>query len=181
LLEPAIAVAEETQGPNHENTLNMLGTLASIELFNNEFSKGAVSFKALADRRSDLLGPTHPNTIGSRSNEAFCLGNSGKIDEALAIYSTLIPTMRESLPAGAPPIMSALIRSGMLLAERGESAEAEARIREGVIGLDRSMQKAPAFWKAIDEIRSTLAEHSDLLERLDLPVRDSTIAKVKTP
>ena len=87
--------------------------------------------------------------------------------------------MREALPAGAPQTMSALILSGMLLAERGESAEAEARIREGVIGLDRSMQKAPAFWKAIDEIRSRLAEHSDLLERLDLPVRDSTVANVE--
>ena len=174
-------VAEETQGPNHENTLNMLGTLATIELFNNEFSKGAVSFKALADRRSDLLGPTHPNTIMSRSNEAFCLGNTGEIDEAVAIYSNLLPTMRDALPAGDPLTMNALIRSGLLLAERGESAAAEARIREGVIGLDRSMQNAPGFWKAIDDIRSKLAEHPGLLERLDLPVRDSTVAKVKTP
>jgi serine/threonine protein kinase len=181
ILEPAIVHAEETLGPNHDITLDILGTLASIELFNNEFSKGAVSFKALADRRSDLLGPTHPNTIGSRSNEAHCLGKSGKSDEALAIYSTLLPTMRDALPAGAPPTMNALIRSGMLLAERGESAEAEARIREGVIGLDRSMQKTPVFWKVVDEIRSRLAEHADLLKRLDLPVRDSTLANVETP
>jgi hypothetical protein len=69
-------------------------------------------------------GPTHPETLGARSNHAIAVGATGEPDAARALYAELIPLAASVLGPDHPAVLDNRSNCALLAAASGNHAAA---------------------------------------------------------
>jgi tetratricopeptide (TPR) repeat protein len=100
--ERAYAVAVEVLPADHPEMLETMGRLATFYFEAGDNAKAEPLFEQALARHVEVLGEDHWRTLTFRANYAALLAETGRLDRALAEWSTSIEGLNSSLGAEHP-------------------------------------------------------------------------------
>jgi tetratricopeptide (TPR) repeat protein len=120
-------------------------------------------------RRPDMLGETHPRTLGARANMAYEIGRQGRHAEAEAIFREVIEAMGSAEAPGDHQTEALSVRHNlaMELLRQGKLDEAEAELEEilgelgSPTGRKSSAPVALAAAHGLGEVWSARGDHGE--------------------
>jgi tetratricopeptide (TPR) repeat protein len=90
--ERQVAYQEQTQGPDHPNTLTSRHNLATAYRAAGRTSEAITLHEQTLAASERILGADHPGTLDSRNNLAISYRAAGRIDEAIAMHQQTLAT-----------------------------------------------------------------------------------------
>jgi serine/threonine protein kinase/tetratricopeptide (TPR) repeat protein len=147
----AYALHREYRGADHPLTLMILNNLGMSTLDHGDDPQAALDMLVeAAEGRVRVLGPEHPQTLRSLSNQARALDRLGRLDEALPMYRKVFEARQRILGAAnrdtiwvGRSLAEALVRAGrideavtLVQAMRRDVAEAGGDATADGAGLD---------------------------------------------
>ena len=158
VLEQALAIAIETDGPDHPIVSAIENTMGVRDHFAGDSRSAEVHWRRAYAIMEAALGPDHPELFYSLGNLSEAMRDQGKFDEALetlqrvaALQRSLPPIHRERATT-MHNIAGVQLRRGQLEAARAGFREALA-MREAVFGPDD-----PAVANTLTELSDVLLE-----------------------
>jgi tetratricopeptide (TPR) repeat protein/predicted Ser/Thr protein kinase len=130
LLVEAIRILDATHGPDHEGSAIARSSLARLHLEREEYAEAEALFLAAADTMATIHGPDHPRALIAEGDIASVYRRTGRLDEALAVASSVVERARAALPEGHWFIGAFLSQEGSTLIELERFPEAEAALLE---------------------------------------------------
>jgi hypothetical protein len=132
----------EAVGPEHPETLTVMGNLARWIGSTGEVVTARDQFKALLPVMERVLGPEHPETLGARSHIAFWTGQAGEVEAARDQFAALLPVMESVLGPEHPATLTDRANFAFFTGTTGHFAVARdlyatlLPVRERVSGAD---------------------------------------------
>ena len=90
LLDRGLAVAMESLGPDHPDTLKTRDNSALWLGEGGRVNEALAHSQALLEDRRRILGPDHPDTLKTRNDLGWVLGEAGRVGEAVAHSQALL-------------------------------------------------------------------------------------------
>ena len=133
LLRRALEIARHNLGPEHEETLRVMISLAWAADGAGKVAEAESLFsQALEPRRLEVLGPEHPETLAAMVQLAWAYINVEKMLEGEGLFRRTLDASRRALGPGHPTTLFALNSLGYILTLQGKTAEAEPLVLEAV-------------------------------------------------
>jgi non-specific serine/threonine protein kinase/serine/threonine-protein kinase len=126
LLEDALESQRDNLGPEHPATLDVLSSLALLELERDRMTDAASLYSELLQSRRRVLGPDHPDTFKAMTGLAFVYRTQGRSDEAEALFVEALEGQRRVLGTEHPSVYGTMVRLAGLRSNQGRLDEAEA-------------------------------------------------------
>ena len=103
---------------NPEDWAEVQFAIANLLINQGQYGNAESILRTVVDIRTHLLGPEHPNTLGSRNNLALALREQGKYTEAEAQDRELIKIAEETWGPSIPTRLRAATTWPMRLASK---------------------------------------------------------------
>jgi tetratricopeptide (TPR) repeat protein len=166
-------------GTGEEQRLTITNSLAMLRGAEGKHDEAARLARTVAERRRDLLGPTHPATLTAENNLATSLTNAGEHEQAASLHRDVLARRTEVLGPDHPSTVSSMNNLAIALSRLAENDEAGAltrdvlRIRRGSLGADHpdTITAAMNLFTHLDrtgrddEADAVLAEFVPIVER----------------
>ncbi len=143
-IEKLLKESESRYGPDHEETLAIMHSLAFAWHLLAEFTKAETIYRRVVAERTRVLGPEHPSTLSSRYNLASVLDLQGKSSEAEKEHRALLAINERLLGQEHPKTLASRNSLANALNSQDKHAEAEKEhravlaIKERVLGPEYS-------------------------------------------
>jgi eukaryotic-like serine/threonine-protein kinase len=123
-------------GPEHPDTLALLGHLATVYRGAHRLSEAIALFKRVSDTEITKLGPDHPDTLKSLNNLAASYWDAGEYPEAIALHERVRDVQIAKLGPDHPDTLITLSNLALAYQAAGRLPEAIAlfeRVRDAQI------------------------------------------------
>ena len=160
LLEQALEVRREVQGPIHAEVAESLNHLGVTLAKAGAYDRAEPYFRQALEVRRALYSETHPEVGASVNNLALVLHELGDYRAAETLYRQALAT-QELLPEAD---VTALSNLALLLYDQGDYSEAERLYRESLRHFERSGTEDPVVARLRTELGMTLLEQGRLEE-----------------
>ncbi len=163
LYERALAIREQTLGPNHPQIANSLNNLSALVQAQGDLAAARPLFERALAIREQALGPDHPNMANSLNNLAQVLQAQGDLLSARPLVERALAIRRQALGPDHPDTAISLNNLGGLLQAQGDLFAARPlfehalAIRERVLGADH-----PATATSLTNLAHLLHAQGDL-------------------
>ncbi|MFZ3474468.1 tetratricopeptide repeat protein [Streptomyces sp. 4.24] len=117
-------------------------------------NRAAADLAGITRRRTDRLGPRHPDTLAARHQLAFFVGESGNLRAAAARFTELLADVREVLGPDHPDTLAARHQLAYFTGEAGDP-RAAARQLEDLLA-DRLRVQGPGHPQVLATRRSLI-------------------------
>jgi tetratricopeptide (TPR) repeat protein len=124
LHERALAIREQTLGPEHPNIATSLNNLAGVYSLKGAFDDATPLYERALAIREKTLGPEHPEVASSLNNLANVNGGKGAYDDAEALYERALSIREKSLGPEHPSVATTLSNLAHVYSARGAHEEA---------------------------------------------------------
>ncbi|MGA5037398.1 FxSxx-COOH system tetratricopeptide repeat protein [Streptomyces capoamus] len=114
------------QGPDHPQVLNIRSLLAQNHAAAGDLQQASAELERLVADTRRILGP-HPETLRAAHDFAWCLGQSGHLEEAVA---ALTEVLREAQDLFGPDHPTSFSIRGSLATWRGECGDTRGALAE---------------------------------------------------
>ncbi|KAM0539953.1 hypothetical protein ACHAO7_011667 [Fusarium culmorum] len=124
-----------------------------------------VSLREVFEKRQQILGDEHPDTISAMSNLAITLSDQGKLDEAASMMKEVLEKRRRILGDAHPDTITAMSNLAITLSDQGKLDEA-ATMRKEVLEKRRRIlgDEHPDTISAMSNLAVTLSDQGKLDE-----------------
>jgi tetratricopeptide (TPR) repeat protein len=95
LLERALALCEQVQGPGHLDTAALLSSLQWLYHLQGRYDQAEPLMRQALKIREKALGPQHPTTADAYNDLAFLLVAQGKYEQAESLYQRALLIMEQ--------------------------------------------------------------------------------------
>ncbi|KAK4695434.1 hypothetical protein P7C71_g2321, partial [Lecanoromycetidae sp. Uapishka_2] len=129
LLQRALQLSRQVNGPQNPSTLRMMGNQVSILLRQEKYEQAEGLARQVLARRQEVLRPQHPDIVGAMQSLAVVLGKRGKVDEAEAMRRE----ERASRKTDDKEMVDSSVRDGQVAMKEGMYKEAESIFRQGLV------------------------------------------------
>ncbi len=132
--------SEVSFGPESDETLAVMHSLARALYSTNEFEKAESLLRRVIAARDRVLGPDHPDTLMSRNALAIVLRDQGKYAEAEKEHCAVLALRKCILGVDHPDTLTSRSNLAIALSSQGKIDEAEQEhrvvldLREQVLG-----------------------------------------------
>ena len=117
-------------GETHPETLRILGVLGVMAMDSKDHGRATALLRQASELYERANGPSHPESVVIRNNYLAALRDSGKLQEAVDGYATLLTTARSAFPEGHVNIGAILGNYGLAQLELKRFGEAEPLLVE---------------------------------------------------
>ena len=121
----ALAVTEETFGPDHPNVAISLNKLAELYIYQGNYAEIEPLYKRILDICENAFGPDHPDIAISLNKLAELYYNQGRYSEAEPLYKQALDIYEKSLSPDYSDIATTLENMAALYKNIGKDDEAE--------------------------------------------------------
>jgi tetratricopeptide (TPR) repeat protein len=132
LYRRALAINEESLGPEHPYVAPILSNLAQLLQQKGDYTGAEPLMRRALAIQIKALGPDHPSVALDLNNLALLLYAKGHYAEAQPLLQSALAIDERALGANHPNVARDLINLAMLLREKGEYAEAESLARRAL-------------------------------------------------
>ena len=122
--ERALAISEQSLGPQHPDTARSLGSLANCYQSMGDYTKALPLHERARAVREKSLGPEHPDTVRSLNNLAVCYQSMGDYTKAVPLHERTLVVREKSLGSQHPDTASSLNNLAICYLEMGDHAKA---------------------------------------------------------
>jgi tetratricopeptide (TPR) repeat protein len=134
LYAQTLEIMRRVQGPEHPDTLMMMGQLAGRESARGRYGKAEVVNRKLLETQQRIVGDDHPETARTMANLADNLLKQRKYAQAEPLLRKCLAVREKELPSHALTFNARSMLGGCLLGQE-KFAEAEPLLLEGYEGL----------------------------------------------
>ncbi|KAH7231009.1 hypothetical protein BKA59DRAFT_518303 [Fusarium tricinctum] len=163
------------------NKVDWLGTIERFGIFFAEIGRwndAALSQKGVLEKRWQILGDEHPDTISAMSNLAITLSDQGKLDEAASMKAEVLEKMQRILGDEHPDTIMAMSNLTNSLSDQGKLEEAASMRKEVLEKRQRILgNEHPDTISAMHNLASTLSDQGKLDEAASM--RTEVLEKVQ--
>ncbi|TAH38037.1 MAG: tetratricopeptide repeat protein [Planctomycetota bacterium] len=138
LLEEAVAVVQRVQGERAVDVARFKNSLAIVQLNLMDYPAAAETLRTVVDIYVEQGMIEHVETIGASTSLALALNNSGRAEEAEALYRRIIDDATRVLGPDDKATIIAMNSLGVLLQGSGRFAEAEPLLLRALESLERA-------------------------------------------
>ncbi|HTK05813.1 MAG TPA: FxSxx-COOH system tetratricopeptide repeat protein, partial [Ktedonobacteraceae bacterium] len=176
LCEQALAIREQTLGPEHPDTATSLNNLARFYHAQGRYTEAEPLYVRALSIREKALGPEHPNTATSLNNLAKLYQAQGKYTEAEPLYKRALAIDEKAYGPAYSNIATDLNGLARLYWDQGRYAEAEPlyvralSIREQTLGPEH-----PNTATSLNNLASLYSDQGKYVEAEPLYVRALSI------
>ena len=132
LMRRALAIDEESFGPDHPNVTKVLNDLAVLLQATNRFSEAEPLYRRVLAINEASHGPDHPKVAAGLNNLAALLQATNRFSEAEPLYRRALAIDEASLGPDHPTVASHLNFLAELLRATNRLAEAEPLYRRAL-------------------------------------------------
>jgi len=132
LYRKALAICEETKGPEHTDTATCLNNLASLLYQTNRLKDAEPLYQKALEIDQKHFGPDHPKIAIRLNNLALLLKVTGRLDEAEPLYRRALSIDEKALGPDHPKIAIRLNNLASLLQDTGRLKQAEPLSRRAL-------------------------------------------------
>ena len=119
-----LATQERILGPDHPDTLNSRGTLATAYRDAGGKDKAIALYEQTLTNQERILGPDHPDTMISRNNLAAAYQEAGRRDEAITLHQQTLEARERLLDPDHPHTLGSRNNLAAAYQEAGRRDEA---------------------------------------------------------
>lgn len=148
LLQNTLAARRRVLGPEHPQTLRSMVNLGSVLARVERYGEALPLYAEVVVTRERTLGPGHPDTLSARVNHAMTSLRAGDDSLAEQLGRPAHAAIVEALPEAHPLRIEADHMLGVILVERGESAEALALLDRVLSRLTATDPPPPRLYDA---------------------------------
>jgi tetratricopeptide (TPR) repeat protein len=181
LMRRALAIFEQTQGPDHPEIATYLNNYAALLMSTNRPGKAEPLMCRALDIRERNLGPDHPEVAGSLNNIAQLFQDTNRLSEAEPLMRRALEIDERSYGPDHSSVARDLTNLAQLLQDTSRLDEAEPLMRRA-LEIDKRNQGSNQYRVAIDldnlarllEDTNRLFEAEQLM-RLALDILEQTL------
>jgi len=137
LFRKALAINENTVGPNHQNTASCLNNLAGLLQATNRLDEAEPLMRRALSIDESSFGANHPNVARDLNNLAVLLQDTNRLDEAEPLMKRALSIDESSFGADHPNVAIRLNNLAQLLQATNRLDEAEPLMRRA-LAIDES-------------------------------------------
>jgi serine/threonine protein kinase/Tfp pilus assembly protein PilF len=164
-LERSLALRRERLGPDHPDTLAVLGTLAVLFHSQGKLAEAEQAYRQSLEAFLRVSGPDHLDTLATVGNLARVLQDQGKLKEAERLYLQNLDAYRRLEGPNHPDTLLAVNNLAALFQDEGKMAEAERLFRQNLESYRRQLgPDHPDALKALHNLASFLQDQGKLAE-----------------
>jgi len=138
-LERAVALREESLGPDAPSTLEAVHLLGELRFYQGRGDEAESLLRRAYERRDAVLGPDDPLTLAALSDLGAVSHHLGRLDEAEQCYRRSYERAVALGDEDDPATLSMVHNLGALLQDRGRLDEAETYLRRAWEGSRRTL------------------------------------------
>ena len=128
----ALAIDEQSFGPDHPNVAIRLNNLAQLLEATNRFADAEPLMRRAMDIDERSFGPDHPEVARDLNNLAWLLKATNRLAEAEPLMRRVISIFKKALGPEHPNVATALNNLALLLQDTDRLAEAEPLMRRAL-------------------------------------------------
>ena len=125
LYQRALALQEQTLGPEHPSVVSSLNNLAGLYYVRGSYAEAALLYRRILAIDEKLFGPEHPNMATSLNNLAVLYETQGRYGEAEPLYQRALAIKERALGPDHLSLATSLSNLAVLYHVQGRYAEAE--------------------------------------------------------
>jgi tetratricopeptide (TPR) repeat protein/predicted Ser/Thr protein kinase len=138
-LAQALAIREDTLGPDHPDVATALHSLGTIEDYEGNYPTAQAYFERALAIRERALGPDHPevaSALGSLGNVAYAQGEQAR---ARAYYERALAIREAALGPEHPSVANSLNNLGVVADVQGRHADAQRYFERSLAIRERTL------------------------------------------
>ncbi|MDR0289024.1 MAG: tetratricopeptide repeat protein [Rickettsiales bacterium] len=107
------------------------------------YSKAMETYQAVFEKRRDVLGPDHPDTLSTRHNMAVVLNNQGNYSEALKIFLEVLNIQKVKLGSDHPSTSLTNRNIEIVSSKLPEKADDKPETHLNDLAVEKQLQRSP--------------------------------------
>ncbi|MBI3948720.1 MAG: tetratricopeptide repeat protein [Armatimonadetes bacterium] len=165
LMRRALAINEESFGPEHPNVAIRLNNLAALLQATNRLAEAEPLMRRALAIEEGSFGPEHPNVAIHLNNLAQLLQATNRLAEAEPLMRRVVSVVEKSLGQDHPNVATALNNLAALLKATNRLAEAEPLMRRVVVIL-LAFTRSTGY--AHPHLRTAFGNYAAILQAMSL-------------
>ncbi|GAC1348489.1 MAG: FxSxx-COOH system tetratricopeptide repeat protein [Ktedonobacteraceae bacterium] len=139
LLRQALAIHEQSVGPEHPDVASCLNDLATLYWNQGKYAQAEPLFQQALTMREQTLGAAHPDVASSLNDLALLYWDQGKYAQAEPLSQLALAIREQSLGPEHPATAETLNNLGILSLAQGNYAAAEGLLQRSLTIWERAL------------------------------------------
>jgi serine/threonine protein kinase/lipopolysaccharide biosynthesis regulator YciM len=174
----ALALRQEMLGPDHPDTLQSLGNLATAYQGVGQATKALPLREQVLAKHQATLGPDHPDTLISMNNLAMSYKAAGQLDKALSLFEQTLAKSRERFGPDHPETLASMNNLAMSYKAAGRMDQALPLLEQA--SALRREKLGPDHHDTLESLSNLATAYQAVGQATKaLPLREQVLAKCR--